>query len=430
MTARPPVYVHPSQLQVGVYVCLDLGWMDHPFTMSQFRIKNDEQLAQLLRLGLDKVRVDPERSTQAPRPRSAAEPATTPSAAPTLTAVAEPSPALIAKRQRMERLKAQRAALAQCEKRYLDASRSINSIARNLIALPQESLAEAQALTQQLAQSLLRESEVVIHLMNDKVMGEDVYYHSLNVAMLAMITGRAMHLSESELQQLGMGGIFHDLGKSRIPHKVLIKADKPNKAEADFLQMHVAYGLEIGGKVNLPPAVMLMIAQHHEHMDGSGYPKGLRADAIDRHSRLLAAVNTYDNLCNPVQAIHALTPHEALSLMFAQQRQRWDGEVLSTLIHTLGVYPPGTVVRLNNDSLGMVVSVNPDKPIRPQVLIYDAGTPREEAIILDLAEDEELSISKALRPAQLPTTVYDYLSPRTRVTYFFDGKGARAGSGA
>ncbi len=428
MTARPPVYVHPSQLQIGVYVYLDLGWMDHPFTLSHFRIKNDEQLTQLLRLGLDKVRIDPERSTQPPR---ALVVAAVPPTAPAATMVeAEPSPALIAKRQRIERLKAQRAALAQCEKRYLDAARTINSISRNLIALPQESIADAQALTEQLAQSLLRESEVVIHLMNDKVMGEDVYYHSLNVAMLAMITGRAMHLGENELQQLGMGGIFHDLGKSRIPHKVLIKADKPNKAEADFLQMHVAYGLDIAGKVQLPAAVIQMIAQHHEYMDGSGYPKGLTAAAIDPHSRILAAVNAYDNLCNPVQAIHALTPHEALSLMFSQQRRRWDGEVLSTLIHTLGVYPPGTIVRLNNDNLGMVVSVNPAKPIKPQVLVYDPSTPREEAIILDLTEDDELSISKALRPAQLPTAVYDYLSPRTRVTYFFDGKGARAGSGA
>ncbi len=432
MSTRPTVYVHPSQLQIGVYVCLDLGWMDHPFTMSHFRIKSEEQLAQLRQLKLERVRIDPERSTQAPKPIASVTATTPPpdDAPQAGEADHSPAPELIAKRERIARLKAQRLALVQCEKRYLDAARTINNISRHLLAQPQECLTQASDLVEQLASSLLQDQDIAIHLMSDKVMGEDVYYHSLNVAMLAMMTGRALQLSATELQELGMGGLFHDIGKTRIPHKVLIKADKPNKAEADFLQMHVAYGLEIAHKVHLPEPILRLIGQHHEYMDGSGYPKGLKAPAIDRLSRILGAVNAYDNLCNPVQAIHALTPHEALSLMFSQQRGRWDADVLSLLIHTLGVYPPGTVVRLNNDSLGMVVSVNPAKPIKPQVMIYDAATPRDEAIILDLAEEEELSISKALRPAQLPSAIYDYLSPRTRITYFFDGKGTRAGAGA
>ncbi len=243
-----------------------------------------------------------------------------------------------------------------------------------------------------------------------------------------MIIGRAMGLPETDLKMLGMGGIFHDVGKMKIPHKVLQNADKPNKAEQDFIQLHVQYGYEIGQKVNLPLPVLRIISQHHEYIDGSGYPNRLKGDDIDSLSRILSVVNMYDNLCNPVHIANALTPHEALSLMYAQQRKRFDGKVLGLLVHSMGVYPPGTIVRLNNEAIGMVMTVNITKPLKPHVMVYEEQVPKEEAMILDLALEEDLSISKAIRPSQLPTPVFEYLSPRSRVTYFFDAGNPPRGS--
>ncbi|NNM51127.1 MAG: DUF3391 domain-containing protein, partial [Pseudomonadales bacterium] len=403
MADKGAVYIRPDQLTLGIYVCLDLGWMDHPFTFSQFRIKSEEQLRQIRELGLQRIRVDPTRSSSAPLPLPPDTPQH-PSPSPPST---DPSPELIAKRDRIAKLKARVQSISQCEKYYLDAAKSISNITRNILSRPEETLAEADSLATQLASSLLAEQEIAVHLMNDKVLGEEVYYHSLNVSVLAMILGRAMGLSEQDLRLLGMGGIFHDLGKMRIPHKVLQKADNPSKAELDFIQLHTQYGLEIGQKVKLPLPILRMIHQHHEFMDGSGYPQHLKGDAIDPLTRLLTVVNTYDNLCNPVLVVNALTPHEALSLMFSQQRARFDTKALSLLVHTLGVYPPGTVVRLNNDGVGMVMSVNSAQPLKPHVLIYDEQIPRNEAMILDLAQETDLNIAKAVRPAQLSTAVYN-----------------------
>ncbi len=423
MAAKGAVYIRPEQLTLGIYVCLDLGWMDHPFTFSQFRIKSEEQLQQIRELRLERIRVDPSRSSTAPLPWQ--PDAHRPPSAPPAPAV--PSPELIAKRDRIAKLKARIQSISQCEKHYLDAAKSISNITRNILSRPEETIVEAEALASRLASSLLAEQEIAVHLMNDKVLGEEVYYHSLNVSVLAMILGRAMGMTELDLRMLGMGGIFHDLGKMRIPHKVLQKADNPSKAELDFIQLHTQYGLEIGQKVKLPLPILRMIGQHHEFMDGSGYPQHLKGDAIDPLTRVLTVVNTYDNLCNPVQVINALTPHEALSLMFSQQRSRFDTHALSLLVHTLGVYPPGTVVRLNNEVVGMVMSVNSARPLKPHVLIYDEQIPRDEAMILDLAQESDLSIAKAVRPAQLSTAIYNYLSPRSRVTYFFDASSSPRG---
>jgi hypothetical protein len=122
----------------------------------------------------------------------------------------------------------------------------------------------------------------------------------------------------------------------------------------------------------------------------------------------------------PADLAKAMTPHEALSLMFAQRRAKFDARALQVMIRCLGVYPPGTVVKLSNDALALVSSVNPAKPLRPWVTVYDPDIPKDEAIMLDLEEEPDINIAKALRPIQLPPEVYEYLSPRKRVTYYFD----------
>ena len=166
--------------------------------------------------------------------------------------------------------------------------------------------------------------------------------------------------------------------------------------------------------------MLRIVAQHHELADGSGYPKRLKGDQIDPLARIVALVNYYDNLCNPIDLAKAMTPHEALSLMFAQRRTKFDARALQVMIRSLGVYPPGSVVRLSNDALALVSSVNPVRPLRPWVTVFDPTVPRDEAIMLDLEQEPDINIAKALRPIHLPPEVYEYLSPRKRVTYYFD----------
>jgi hypothetical protein len=139
-------------------------------------------------------------------------------------------------------------------------------------------------------------------------------------------------------------------------------------------------------------------------------------------------VNYYDNLCNPIDVSKALTPHEALSYMFAHCRQKFEMRALQLLIRSLGVHPPGSVVQLSDSSFGVVTSVNPKKPLRPSVLVYDESVPKEEAITINLEIETDLQILKSIRPALLSPKVAAYLNPRKRITYFFDGATAPHGA--
>ncbi len=120
-----------------------------------------------------------------------------------------------------------------------------------------------------------------------------------------------------------------------------------------------------------------------------------------------------------------MTPYEALAHMFSRQRQKFDAAILKLLIKSLGVYPPGSVVRLSSGDHGMVISVNPSKPLRPCVMLHLPDVPAKTPMLIDLGEEAALSITQCLKPSQLPKEALDYLSPGKHISYYFD-KDSRA----
>ncbi len=409
------LYVTPEQLCVGLYVHLDLSWMDHPFSFSSFRIKNAEQLATLRQLGLSRIRIEPGKSACKPLPAMARDEG----AAPPPAAVPADSAVAREKKERIEQLNRIKRDIVEVEKEFQQAADTVRNMTRNIHAKPQEVRQEAEKLVGKMVESILSRGDVMIHAMSEKL-GEDVYFHSLNVTVLSLILAKALDMGAEECRHLGMGAVLHDIGKVEIPQKILMKTDPLTRSEQSFLEMHCEYGLNIAVKAGLSKQAAEIVMQHHEYCDGSGYPNKLKADRIAPLSKIVSIVNIYDNLCNPFNLADALTPHEALSQMFAVKRSKFDTVALKAFIHCLGVYPPGSIVQLSNDMQGMVVSVNSAKPLRPNVLVYDPGIPKDEAVIINLEREADLNISKSLRPGQLPREVYQYLNPRKRVTYYFD----------
>jgi putative nucleotidyltransferase with HDIG domain len=421
------LYIDPEHLRPGLFVLLDLPWFKHNFTLSNFKIRSDLQVRELRALRLGQYRIDPERSD--PEALQSVTATSAPAVAAPQPAQAE-APAQASDQQRASHARklviAQRQqAIANVERAFGKAAATMKNLNRNLLAKPQETLGDMGQLVGQMMDAFLDCPEATLHVMGDKVGGEEVYFHSLNVTILSMMLAKDLGFEVAAARDLGIGAMVHDIGLVDIPAMVLAKdPDDYNNAERSLRQMHVEYGGKIAAKLGLTPGALAIVNQHHEFIDGSGYPCKLKGDQMTEAARLVSLVNHYDNLCNPVNQKKALTPHQALSFIFAQRKSKFDARALQLMIRSLGVYPPGSIVHLSNDMLATVTAVNPKKPLRPWILVFDEKIPKDEAIMINLEETPDITITKAISPSLLPPKAMAYLNPRKRVTYFFDGNDA------
>ncbi len=414
------VFVDIAKLRVGMFVHLDLGWMSHPFPSSSFKISSERQLETIRSLNLTQIRYSPERSD----PEATTVPAHVAGDMPIPLeqggSAAQQVLADAAKaRERREQLAAQRHRFSRCEEKFSQATQACVQVMDCATVQPEVARVNSQALVGEILGQMMGDGESMIHLLSDGS-GERAAMHPVNVTVISLLLGKAMALSESQLQVLGMAALLHDVGKAQLPERVRWREPTFTAMEDKIHQEHVAIGVAVARRMGLSESIQSSISQHHEMVDGSGFPVGLKGDGMSAPGRILALVNRYDNLCNSVNPNLALTPHEALAQIFAQAKTRFDGASLNAFVRLMGVYPPGSVVQLVDDRLALVMSVNAARPLRPQVIVYDPEIPKDEALILNLEEVPECGIKRSLKPVHLPEVAMSYLSPRKRISYYFE----------
>ena len=404
-----------AQLKLGMFIHLDLGWMAHPFPLSSFKLSSEDQLAVLRRLGLKQVRWSPGKSDLQMEASPLPEPV---AAAPAATAEPQ-SEADRAKEAHRHALQAQRDALAVCEQQYGEAAAAFKAVIELVPQAPQDARDQAIALTKAMLDKMLVAGDVNIRLLNEAA-GDRGAAHALNVSIISLLLGRAFGMERDEMMDLGVGAMLHDIGKLELAPRLRHRDDGFTLAETQAYQQHVILGVGVAKQMGLASGPMLVIAQHHENADGSGFPQRINVDRMSAASRIVALVNRFDGLCNPLLASKSMTPHEALSLMFAQGRNRFDATMLNAFIRMMGVYPPGSTVQLTDDRFALVVAVNSSRPLKPKVMVHDAKVARDDALIINLEDHPDLGIRRSLKPTALPRASLEYLSPRTRVAYFFE----------
>jgi putative nucleotidyltransferase with HDIG domain len=417
-------YIKPDQLVVGLYVHLDLNWTKHPFSFSSFKIEKADQIATIQSLGLHKIRYTPQKS-DCPPPES---PASAPQVvdakgAPKIEVVAtkDDNEVFQGKVNLIDRMAKQAEKILECEREFLAHLRALKLIWQNLFSNPLMVSEEATKMVAGLAKSAMMESEIAVHLMIDHKNGSDIYSHAMNVTVLSMILAKEMGHSEEDIQLIGLGALFHDVGCSDLPRRIKEKTETLTPMEQEIMQQHCKKGIDICNKLQLPYESLLIVLQHHERIDGSGYPEKLRDQQLSPLANIVAVADAFDELCNPLNSAQAHTPHESLSIIYAQQRAKFDSKALTALVHCLGVYPPGTIVLLSNGFIGMVVAVNTKRPLKPTVLVYDAANLKNEVIVIDIELEAGLSVTKTISPNQLSPEIFDYFSPGKRTSYYFKG---------
>ncbi|MFN6970054.1 MAG: HD-GYP domain-containing protein [Rheinheimera sp.] len=406
--------ISPNQVKIGYFIQLPVNWMKHPFISNKFKVDSYEQIAIIQTLDLEFVYFFPDKSSidQNPEPEPNAVDLNQQASQMKYELERE-------KNSRIEQAKEQRRQIQKTEKAFEQSMVQVRNVMAKIGSRPLQAVDEASELVSRIADTIINADALVLHLISQAGKDqESLYYHVLNVSVLSMMLAKSLGLSEEKIKLTGLGALFHDIGKLKIPTQILRKTEPLTAPESNLLKLHTKYGVDLLKLTEaFPEQAYPILLQHHEMLDGSGYPAGLKGDEIDELAMIVAVVNEFDNLCHPTDISKARSPHHAMSYLFKSMKGKLGAAQMAQLIKMMGVYPPGTIVMLSDQRVALVMSVNTDKLLFPNVLVYDPQIPRLEAPVISL-EEGKLAIDKVLKPSALPPAVYEYLNPRAQVSYY------------
>ena len=270
-----------------------------------------------------------------------------------------------------------------------------------------------------LAGSVFRNVDALLSLTALKDYSEHTYTHSVNVCCLTLAIAYAWGVTEEEAGIIGVGGLLHDIGKSKIPLSVLDKPGPLTDDERKVIMSHPLFGEEILKSMdNVPEEAFYITGQHHEQVSGKGYPRGMSGADMPPWAKMAAVADVYDALTSARPYKPGLPPHVALRVIFDGKGIDFDEAVVDTFIKQLGIYPVGSFVKLNTEEMGVVMEVNPDDAMRPKVgvIFTQYGKRRPSPFVVDLykeykdrGEENARSIAGADDPRNFKINVEDHL---------------------
>lgn len=254
-----------------------------------------------------------------------------------------------------------------------------------------------KAFSNKLVESVDRNPDALLCLTKIREKDDYLLEHSLNVAILLANFGKFLGMSEEDVQDLSYAGFLHDLGKIKIPGEILHKPGRLTDSEMEIMKGHVKYGVDYLKSTDIAAPLIRAISEHHERLDGLGYPAGTKGNAISKAGRMLAIADMYDALTADRVYKSGMSSQKAFSILMSDAPTRLDQTLVQQFIKCLGVYPVGSLVLLSNDRLGMVLEQR-DSPLTP--LVKEFFSVRNNHYLpprdIDLALDKTVSIAKAV----------------------------------
>ena len=256
----------------------------------------------------------------------------------------------------------------------------------------------------ELVVEIIRNRDSMIHQLDMRTYQDYIYAHSVNTCVLSVLIAVNLDYPEGKLTDLALGTMLHDIGMMMLPDALLMKMGNLTPEESKQVQQHPEDGFNILRTVREIPITVAHIAyQHHERVDGKGYPRNLTADKILEVAKVAAVADTFDALVSDRPYRKGMVPHEAYEVMMALADSYVDRDILHLFLTHVAIYPVGAVVQLDNGQHGVVTKVLPRLQTRPQVrLLTDRqGNLLSEQTEIDLTQHLTLMISRVLKEKEV-----------------------------
>lgn len=361
--------IDTDDLEIGMFVAeLDRPWLESPFLFQGFLIENEQDLA-TLREVCRYVFVDPERSRGTAAQRKA------PQAAANAAQISVEAPRARLRRPPVDAVR------ANDPRRFAESFQQVMKLQKRahlaLIRMIDERrigrlvrFEPVLDVVRELTERVVENQNVALWLTKLREQDEFNATHSINVAILSIAFANHLGYEREALHAIGLGAMLHDIGLTEPSNDIIRQKIRLSEADFAVVRRHPMDGLfSLKRCHELPPMARDIIRSHHERIDGSGYPHGLKGDEIPRHVRIVGIADSYDAMTSDRAYRKAMQPPDALAELHREAERSFGHALVQSFIQCIGIYPVGSVVKLNTGAIAMVASTFPGERLTPLVLL-------------------------------------------------------------
>lgn len=394
--------IQTSELKIGMYIHhLGRNWVDHPFMISSFPVKDRKLIKKIAGAGIGIVYIDTNKGMGVEDcvTRQDLDDASQHKVESEVEKADSPRVSVASEWNRAKSLR-------------LEATSAIRNMMEDARLGKLVEVASLHPLAERIVQSAFRNHHALAGISRIKTKDQYTFMHCVSVAGLLVAFAKIQGFSEEELHQVAIGGMLHDIGKIMVPAEVLNKPSPLEPEEFEIMKGHVSHSRDIftAATTGISQTAKDISLLHHERIDGSGYPLGLSGEQISVIGRMSAIVDVYDALTSVRVYKSAWEPSVALKKLSEWTPDRFDGQLVQRFVKCLGIYPVGSLVQLESGLVGIVMDLGQEMLWPNLRVIYNAKKGRYEKVRdLDLSKAKTDPVVKAVSPAEFKIDITHFL---------------------
>ncbi|NRD74344.1 DUF3391 domain-containing protein [Shewanella sp. VB17] len=397
MARAEKIHLPLAKLQLGITIKLPISWKHHPFLFNRIKIKEEAQIELIKSLGISYVilvsghELIPEDEEEIEEVQE----------------VVDETPQIDTKSQA-------RKALKVSQQRFIQNVNDSRTAFSKTSSDPEGAYHSAMAIVKGMMEHMSEVDRPELALVSAGESDTSITQHGISVAVVALMMAKVLGMSESDMSDIALGCLYHDIGKLKVPENIRTKKGPLSDTEANFMKTHPNFGYDMLSKSGLfPESVLNIVRHHHEFIDGSGYPDGLTADNIPMLTQIVSLANDFDS---QLWAESIRSPQVALGFLFKKRAGKHDDSLVASLVKTLGIYPPGTIVMLSDGNVAKVMMTTREVK-QPQVWVCD---PDGSNSGLKLLIEDNVTIEQVIKIEELSEGAMKTLQPEMGISFYFN----------